>query len=390
MQPNNKNSGLWVTFVFILVVICSDIMIFVTPDKDFSDTENRMLMQFPDISVTGLSDGTCCSDIEKYLSDQFPYRDAWSSISFFTKRKIFGQNEMNGVYIGKDGYLMLIPSNPDPDNMAEKLSAVNSLSEKYSELNHCMAIIPNAVTVMTDKLPIFAPESNQQEQLSEISKGLRGIKFCNVTEALKSHGSEYLYYRTDHHWTSLGAYIAFKSIAPALEIDPNDTEYDVYTVSENFQGTLSSKSGSHGFNNINDKIEIYVPKGNPPLSIKYSDSDEQSGTIYQKKFLDTKDKYALFLGGNHPIVTVTTTADTQRTLLLIKDSYANCFVQFLTPYFDRIIIADPRYCYDSAEMLINEYEVTDLFYLYNADTFMTDTSLTDFLAFESDSSEQSE
>ena len=92
MQPNNKNSGLWVTFVFILVVICSDIMIFVTPDRDFSDTENRMLMQFPDISVTGLSDGTCCGDIEKYLSDQFPYRDAWSSISFFTKRKIFGQD----------------------------------------------------------------------------------------------------------------------------------------------------------------------------------------------------------------------------------------------------------------------------------------------------------
>ena len=182
------------------------------------------------------------------------------------------------------------------------------------------------------------------------------------------------------------AYLAFTAIASDMQIQADDTQYDIYTVSDSFQGTLSSKSGSHGYN---DTIEIYVPKGEHPISVRYSDGTETSGSIYQKDFLNTKDKYALFLGGNHPIVTITTTADTDRTLMLIKDSYANCFAQFLTPYFDQIIIVDPRYCYDSVDMLINQYEITDLLYLYNADTFMTDTSLTDFLTLESDNSEQS-
>lgn len=374
MQYTSKKYKLWITCMFLCMVVCFDIIALVTPDKEFSETENRMLAQAPNINGKALSDGSFCENTEKYLSDQFAYRDAWSSISFFTRHSLLCQSEMNGVYIGKDNYLMLIPS--EPKAMRQKLDSINAVTERYSEINHCIAVIPNAVTVMTDKLPLFVPASKQPEQLSEMADSLKGIQYCDVTPSLKSHSDEDLYYHTDHHWTSRGAYIAFRSISSSLGIDPDSAQFDIYTVSESFEGTLSSKSGSHGFH---DSIEIYVPKGNPPLSVKYSDTNETKGTLYQKDFLDTKDKYALFLGGNHPIVTVTTTADTDRSLLLIKDSYANCFVQFLTPYFDQIIVVDPRYCYDSIDAVINQYRITDLLYLYNADTFMTDTSLSDFL-----------
>ena len=372
--------------MFMVIVICFDIIALVMPDKDFSETENRMLAQAPVASSKSITEGILGEDVEKYLSDQFAFRDAWSNLSFFTRSMLFGQKEMNGVYIGKDGFLMLIPSEPARESLQKKLSAINAVTEKYGEINHCIAVIPNAEAIMTNKLPSYAPASKQPQQLDDISRSLRGITCCNVSELFKKHRYEELYYHTDHHWTSRGAYLAFTAIASDMQIQADDTQYDIYTVSDSFQGTLSSKSGSHGYN---DTIEIYVPKGEHPISVRYSDGTETSGSIYQKDFLNTKDKYALFLGGNHPIVTITTTADTDRTLMLIKDSYANCFAQFLTPYFDQIIIVDPRYCYDSVDMLINQYEITDLLYLYNADTFMTDTSLTDFLTLESDNSEQS-
>ena len=379
MHNDKKSPGMWITCMFLCFVLGFDLISILTPDRDFSDTENRMLAKFPEISAQGLSDGSTGKAAEKYLSDQFACRDVWSSVSFLIKSRLMGRNEMNGVYLGKDGYLMLIPSEPQPEALAQKLEAVNNVTETFGNVNHCIAIIPNAVTVMSDRLPDYAPESSQPRQLSDIANKLAGISFCDVTAAMISKNSEELYYHTDHHWTSLGAYTAFQSVAPCLGADPQSVEYDVYTVSESFQGTLSSKCGSHGYY---DTIEIYVPKGELPLTVRYSDSDEPKGTVYRREFLEGKDKYAVFLGGNHPTVTITTTADTGRTLLLIKDSYANCFVQFLTPYFDRIIIIDPRYCYDTVDTVLNEYQITDLLYLYNADTFMTDTSLTDFLTFE--------
>ena len=380
MQFRQKSPVLWVTSMFLCIVVCFDLIGLFTPDKEFSETENRMLAKFPEFSSKSVCEGTAGEDAEKYLSDQFAFRDAWSAISFFTKSKLLGQKEINGVYIGKDGYLMMIPSDPEPEAMKAKLSAINAVTDKYSDLHHCIAVIPNAATVMTNKMPSYVPDSKQPGQLSDISAMLNGITFCDVTKSFKKHRYEELYYHTDHHWTSRGAYLAFTDIAPDMQIDPDEYQYDIYTVSDSFQGTLASKSGSYAYN---DRIEIYVPQGEHPVSVRYSDEDDANGSIYQKKYLDTKDKYALFLGGNHPVVTITTTADADRTLMLIKDSYANCFVQFLIPYFDQIIIVDPRYCYDSVDMLINQYEITDLLYLYNADTFMTDTSLTDFLTFES-------
>ena len=384
-SEKSKKPKLWLTSMFLCFAICFDLIALLTPDTDFSETENRMLAQAPKITVNGLSDGSFGQDVEKYLSDQFAYRDVWSSMSFFTRNSIFRQSEINGVYIGSDGYLMLAPSKPDERAMNEKISAINAAAGRHSDVNQVISVIPNAVTVMSGKLPLFAPISPQPGQLDRLSHSLHITKFCDVSDALIRHNDEELYYHTDHHWTSRGAYLAFTEIAPYLNIDPNKVNFKIYTVSESFEGTLASKSGSRHYK---DRIEIYVPVSDTPISVTCSDRDETRGTLYEREFLDTKDKYALFLGGNHPVVTVRTTNDTQRSLLLIKDSYANCFVQFLTPYFDQIIIVDPRYTYESIDAMITQNDITDVLYLYNADTFMTDTSLTDFLALESSDSEE--
>lgn len=372
----NKKQGLWLISLFICLTLCLDILTFTAPAKGFSETENRALAKAPEFSPSALSDGSFTDGAENYFSDHFAYRDEWSAITFYI-RSLLGQREMNGVYIGKDDYLFLIPSEPNTVALEKNINAIDDFAEGHSDINQCMAIIPNSIFIMNHKLPKYAPSPNQSEQLSKIKDKLENITFTDVTDTLLSHNSENLYYHTDHHWTSRGAYCAFIKIADDLQIDASTAKYDIYTVTEAFEGTLSSKSGSHTYK---DTIEIYVPKTDIDYNVTYSDGSGSKGSMYERDYLDTKDKYAVFLGGNHPFVQIKTTADTQRKLLIIKDSYANSFVQFLTPYFDEIIMVDPRYCYDSVETFVNHQGVTDILYLYNLDTFQTDTSIADFLS----------
>ena len=335
MQNQKISPKLWITCMFLCMVVCFDIIAIITPDRTFSETENRMLAGFPEVSAQGLSDGSAGEQTEKYLSDQFAFRDMWASISFFARSRLLRQNEMNGVYLGKDGYLMLIPAQPKPESLQQKIDAINAVAEQYGEIRQCAAVIPNAVTVMTGQLPDFAPASDQPRQLAELSRKLGGITFCDVTKDMLSKNTEDLFYHTDHHWTSLGAYTAFRSMAPSLAIDPDSAAFDIYTVSDSFQGTLASKSGSHGYY---DTIEIYVPQGERPLSVRYSDAEEARGTIYQKEFLDGKDKYGAFLDGTHNVQTVFSKSGGRERLLVVKDSFANILVPYLSAHFDLVVV----------------------------------------------------
>ena len=199
----------------------------------------------------------------------------------------------------------------------------------------------------------------------------------DVTEALQAHDDEYLYYKTDHHWTSLAAKYAFHALAEPLKIRPvEESAYTSYLVSNSFEGTLSSKSGSHA---ATDSVEIYIPHTNIDYYVSYADTGEKISSFYRRSALTAKDHYTVFFGGNYSRIDVTTTADTERALLIFKDSYANCMVQFLYPYYDHITIIDPRYYYDNIDLVVKSEGITDVLFLYNADTFLGDTSLADVL-----------
>ena len=185
-----------------------------------------------------------------------------------------------------------------------------------------------------------------------------------------------MFYRTDHHWTSLAAAYAFEQIAPALGLKaPALSHYVRYTVSDTFEGTLSSKSGSH---KVTDTVEIFVPKTNVEYFVQRPDT-EAVCSMYSREALDGKDHYTVFFGGNYPRVDISTTAETGKNLLVFKDSYANCFIQFLYPYYENITIVDPRYYYDNVETIMNNGGITDVLFLYNLDTFLSDTALADVI-----------
>ncbi len=375
-QKNRRTQTLLLRFLLVGSVVFFVLFGFLKKDQEFSQNENRKLAQMPEFSLGALADGSYLKDLGSYTADQFPGRDLWISINLWMN-KALGQKEAGGVYLCRDDYLIQIPGEPNAQQVPRNMSAINTFAGMHQDLNMVMTVAPNAITVHRDKLPSHAPARDQLADLENLKKQLTGATFADVTDSLMAHKDEYLYYRTDHHWTSLAAHYAFQAIAPALNITlPEAEEYTVYQVSDTFEGTLSSKSGSHS---ALDTIEIYVPKTDIDYYVTYADTGETISSMYDREALNKKDHYTVFFGGNHSRVDITTTADTGRSLLVFKDSYANCMMQFLYPYFDHITIIDPRYYYDNVELVLKTEGITDVLFLYNLDTFHGDTSLADVL-----------
>ncbi len=367
------------TLLLLAVIVLVNMINLLTPDKDKSLNESRALQGFPTFSVSSLLDGSFGSQLEDYVTDQFFMRDNWITLKL-NGDKALGKKETNGVILGKGGYLMEDPDEVDYTNVDKNIAALNSFAQSHTGLKINMAIIPNNVTTMKDYLPKNIPVRDQTQDLAYLMNNLdAGINFIDTTATLKAHEDDYIYYRTDHHWTSLGAYYAFMDMASDLGISDPISSYNVYTVTDSFEGTMSSKSGSH-IKKYRDSIEVYTPAGvDSQFYVLYNDTYEKSASLYQSDKLNDKDKYTVFLGGNHPQVTINTTVNNGKVLLLIKDSYANSFVQFLTPYYEEIVMIDPRYYYESVSSIIDSESVTDVLFLYNCNTYMGDTSLANVL-----------
>jgi hypothetical protein len=367
----NRHHNILLARLFLLLVLLVFLINLCTKTRTFSETENRNLSQKPTFSLASLIDGSYFSGLTDCYSDQFFYRDGWISLKL-QDVSLLGRKESGGVYLCSDGYLMAEPETPDASALSETLTAVNLFAENHPDLSTQMMLVPAAASILTDKLPKNAPVRDQLSDIANtVSQLDSSIGVLDVTSALQAHAQEDIYYRTDHHWTSLGAYYAFQAVSSSLGLAQYN--YDIYTVTDSFEGTLSSKSGSH---KVTDSIQVYAPLGTDvSYYVVYPDSTEKVCSIFRSDCLEVKDKYTVFFGGNHSLVEIETTTGNDRSLLVFKDSYANSFMQFLTPYYETIIMVDPRYYYDDIETVLTTYGITDVLYLYSADTFLTDTSL---------------
>ena len=375
LQVNRRLQGQLLSWLLVLLCFGFLIMGLLVKDKDFSETENRNLAKFPEFSFSTIIDGSFLQGLGDYVADQFPGRNFWISVNL-KMNQLLGQKEAGGVYLCGE-YLIQVPSEPNWEQAERNLAAVDAFAEKYPDLNMVMTVVPNSVVINERLLPANAPARDQLEDIQWIDDQLDNVLFRDVTGALQDHDDEYLYYKTDHHWTSLAAKYAFYALAEDLNIRPvAEDQYTVMLVSNTFEGTLSSKSGAHV---AKDSVEIYEPRTGIEYFVTYGDTGEKISSLYRRSALTTKDHYTVFFGGNYSRLDVTTTADTERALLIFKDSYANCMVQFLYPYFDHITIIDPRYYYDNIDLVIKSEGITDVLFLYNADTFLGDTSLADVL-----------
>lgn len=380
IYSNNKynlNSRKTLSLVFLVILFGVPIFSFIIPDLKFSEEENRVMTQRPDFSKDTYLEGRFQSKIEAYANDQFPMRNSlikWKTASDLTLDIM----ESNGVIKSKDGYLIERIVIPTKKQIDADVISIKSFRDKYPDRNFYFLLAPTAGNIMEDKLPSSVKLDDQNKYMSEFFAVLEeaGVTPIDSRKALKDQSKkQQLYYRTDHHWTTSAAYIAYLEAQKTMGLS-SDVSYKKLPVHKNFRGTLASKSGFT--NGKNDELQIYWPKKNSDYKdsvINFVDIKKTTNSFYAFDNLQKKDAYTIFGGWNHPYYTITTPTESNRHLLLVKDSYANCMIPFLTQDFREIVVVDPRYYFGDINKIMMDEGITDVLFLYNALTFASDDSL---------------
>ena len=362
-------------FVFMLVNIA-------VPDREISEEENRVLETRPSLSMGTVMNGDFMEQWENYQSDQFAGRDFWRSFKVALDR-LGGARMENGVYIGKHGQLMEEIEVPDDGQLEANLSAIRQFTEDWPDIRTTVMLIPDAACILSDSLPAFAAVEDQRQLFGVAEQRLGdSVNWVDTVSILNNHTSDKLYYKTDHHWTTQAAFYVFRESASSLGIEGEVGDGFVsYTVSDDFNGVLAAKSGI----GLSEKetIDIYAPtQGDDDVVLSYVDEGRKTTSLYDSSKLETRDQYSVFLGGNASVIDIKTVSSSQKRLLVLKDSFANCFIPFLAPYYREIVVVDPRYCSGTMEDIMDTYRITDALVLYSGNTFFTDNHLSGVLTGE--------
>lgn len=385
---------------FLAPIILLSVLSAVLPEKAFSEVENRYLAQKPRFSIEELKDGSFGDDYETWLSDQFPFRKTFVAAKTNADRLIL-REDVRGIYFGKDQYY--IEKTDHEDLMTEQLvqnidylsAAVGMFTDMVDEGHVKVMLVPSASQILKDKLPPFASPADQgmvatmaRERIRE-KTGEEGI-LLDIEGMLKSiweerpakkegypFPEEPLYYKTDHHWTTLGAYYGYRLYGQAAGFEPWEREMFVEEeVSDNFQGTIQSRLG---VTVAPDKITLFTPKLPASYQVYYDGATTAEDTLYNMIALQKKDQYSVFLDGNHGLTKIVNKKAGEeavgRKLLLIKDSYAHSFAPFAAGHFEEIYMIDLRYFNMRPSEFVEKEDITDILVLYQVPGFAKDGNL---------------
>lgn len=340
--------------------------------RTYSPVEKRELQTRPEISITKVLDGRFQKKYESYLRDQFPGRDHW--VSFQTDMELFmGKNEIHNVYIGKNHYLLehYTEKEFDPQQISKNLQALEKFVGKAKQNAdvHVM-MVPTKSWVLREKLPAFAPHYKEQRFYDALQQKLeKEDVLISVEPVLDAHKEEEIYYRTDHHWTTLGAWYAYEQYTKAVggDLQRAQGKKKFRCISKDFYGTTYAKIN---YARQADKIEIYEPTDK--LRVVYNMGEKKTKTLYDFSFLKTADQYSVFTGGNQAVLEITGGIKNGKTLLLIKDSFANSILPFLAEDYEKLVVVDLRQLNVSGDRLLEIFSPTDILILYNSAQFAQD------------------
>ena len=341
----------------------------ILPDREKSEVENRTLAQKPEFSWQALKDGTFTADVEEYFADQFPLRDDWTVLKARAEQ-LLGKRLFNGVYLCGD---TLISKVDEPvDNLDGKnLGYVAQLAEK-TEVPVYLGLIPSAAEVWSDLLPEGAESFDQAAFLDRAAE--LGLPMVDFLGALEAHADEPVFYRTDHHWTTLGAFYGANAVLEAVGKEPLSREdFTPEIVTEDFNGTLYSTSGVHWL--TPDTMEFWVEDEGLTVT-SWRTGSPAPGVLYDRSYLEVKDKYSAFLGGNQPLCVIRNEALAgQGKILLIRDSYSDALAPFLAQRFEEVHLLDARYYRAPASRYAADNGVDAVVVLQSVPNFITDRNL---------------
>jgi hypothetical protein len=356
----------WTTFVCVLGVAILAAADLAAGDRDFSEWENRYLQKKPPITLRTLADNSFTLKYEEYLNDQFVWRDGCIALKSRAE-SVLGKLENNGVVYGEDGYLFARERAPDR-RLAQNIANLYTFFDRYRSLSPALMLVPASYAVMPDKLPEGLDNMDQLALIKDIGDDLPAGLALWVAGQLSAHRDEYIYYRTDHHWTALGAYYAYEEYMLSLGCEPIKLETLMEHRREDFYGTYHAKAKKADVRP--DALCWYDIEG-----VKVTIDGQPAEGLYELSKLEERDKYGIFLHGNNGLTLIENSAAPKQSLLVVKDSYANSLVPYLAASFSRIAMVDLRYYTGTLSELVAEQNPDRVLVLYGLSGFASDLYL---------------
>ena len=362
-------------FVFSAIVILFTVIDIINSPKEFSELENKNLSQIPILSLESYIDTSFSSDYEKYINDQFFLRDKWIDLKSRIEY-LLGKRENNDIIFGKDNYLFKKFTTFNDEMLKNNLNSIITFTNNYNK-EVDFFIIPNSYAIYDELTPRYLPLVDQLSLVNSINsylslKSNNHINTINVAEELLKNKDDYIYYKTDHHWTSYGAYLAYLTYMDYLGLEIVDINNLEKITINNFLGTYYNRSKY--FKADSDFITYYNILG---LHIEI-DGKEQLSLMDLDKFKGS-DKYSAFLWGNNGLTKVINENISEErkgsSILIFKDSYANSFIQFLSYNYEIIDIIDLRYFKESIRNFMKDKDYNEILIMYSFNNLSSDINI---------------
>lgn len=365
----NKKYSIFITVLFCLFIFGFGIAQFVVADKEFSEQENRYLAQFKAPTFETLKSGEFMEDFEDYIIDQFPLRDQWIQLKAWCE-KTMGKQENNSVYLGTDKNTLFAQyTRPSYEELAKRIAYVNKLAGNV-DVPVYFALIPDKSFVWADRLPANAPLVDDGSVIKDAAGLVSGeVNWIDLSNAFSGDD---VFYRTDHHWSTMGAYQGYQALMNAMNGHSPVLTSKPTLVSDAFFGTTYSSSGAGWV--TPDEMYTWIPEGTFKVT-SYHNGKPEAGKLYDESFLEKKDKYSMFLGGNQPLCVIENENSDGGKLLVIRDSYSDSLAPFLGLDYSEVHLWDLRYNRMSLKTYIAENDIDQVLVLYSNSNFATDANL---------------
>nr|WP_249435925.1 DHHW family protein [Paenibacillus sp. Marseille-Q4541] len=347
------------------------------PDRTLSEFENRVLATFPTFSWDKVWSGRYADQLDDYLVDQFVNRDNWVGLKSDMER-FSGKAENNNVFFGNSDYLFE-RFTYNGEQLEKNIQQIARFAKRHQNTmdSFSLLLVPNSQTLNGEYLPSYAASTDEPQSplmdriFSELSEVISPVDIRNVLNQKKT--AEQIYYRTDHHWTTHGAYYGYKTFAESIGLPPIPEEkLKKNEISDSFYGTFYTKANQRSI--TPDALELLeTPLPEYEVCIQGQEKCERS--FYDMNALNERDKYKVFFGGNFPLVTITVPYEDERkdrSIVVFKDSYANAMVPFLAQHYSTVHMIDMRFFRMDVDQYLAEHQFDDMLMLYSVATVAQD------------------
>ncbi len=368
MKPKKDEYFLTVAFCAFLGIM---MLLFVFgPKNTFSELEKRYLAESPTVTWENIASGKFSQEVDDYMADHLPGRDFFVGLNAYVNL-LTGRQVSTDIYVTDDGRLVEAPTKWDEAAALKNMAAINRFAQTTGK-NVTFMIAPSAGWAVQDTILGPADSYNDEAIIESIyAMADPALKIQDLISIYKAHeapGS--LYYRTDHHWTSLGAYLAYEAFCTAQgqPVRPQ-SDFTVETV-DGFHGSTYSRAAL--WLTKAESLELW--HGSDKLTVSNGETEGTHAGPFYRDRLEEADKYTVYLDGNHSVVRLHNPEGSGK-LLVVRDSYSNCLGAFLAESYEEVILVDLRYYKQPISALLEQEGIEDVLICYSIGNFMTDANI---------------